>query len=155
MSGVSSASSCSSASSYKTCASSFSSASLKKRSYCKQGYQPLRTSSPSPSRSPPNTGSPANPVPSAPKKDHQKVTPIESPVPISISGGGSSLHSLPPKGKLSLIQEFQREFRNGKTKSENAGKGSAGSHRGGSSRIKLVLLSECCKYFVHPHSQPG
>jgi hypothetical protein len=140
VSGVSSASSCSSASSYKTCASSFSSASLKKRSYCKQGYQPLRTSSPSPSRNPPNTGSPANPLPSVPKKDHRKVAPVESPIPISISGGGSSsLTSLPPKGKLSLIQEFQREFRNGKTKSENAAKGSAGSHRGGSSRIKLVM----------------
>jgi len=143
VSGVSSASSCSSASSYKTCASGFSSASLKKRSYCKQGYQPLRTSSPSPSRSPQSrtTLSAPNTISSAPKKETShghRVAPVEGQAPISIANGvtptaASGTH--PPKGKLSLIQEFQREFRNGKMKSA-AVEGKASHRTGGSTRIK-------------------
>ena len=99
--GASSASSCSSSASYKTCASSFSSASFRKSntSYGKLGYKPLRTTSPSPSRSP----QPRSSIAMAIAKKDNRVAPAESTVPL--------------KGKLSLIQEFRREFSMGKEQS--------------------------------------
>ncbi|CAL8137992.1 unnamed protein product [Orchesella dallaii] len=130
VSGVSSASSCSSASSYKTCASSFSAVSLKSKrsysSYSKMGYQPLRTSSPSPSRSPqPRSGIMV-------KKDNKVAPVLDSPI-----GNGQV-----PKGKLTLIREFQREYRHGKEQSANERKcSSAGStYKPGSTRIKCARL---------------
>lgn len=134
VSGVSSASSCSS-SSYKTCASSFSSASLKKRSYTKQGYQPLRTSSPSPSRSPQsNTGDISSRTPSIKSQGQSKELSVKSTqLPSNTKSNQGQAQEPPVRGKLSLIQEFQREFRNGKSKAVNERKGSAGS---GSTRIK-------------------
>lgn len=148
---MSSASSCSSASSYKTCASSFSSASLKKRTYTKQGYQPLRTSSPSPSRSPnrrSESGISSKPT-SANIKQTENETKHKSPEqldtlnssslsPTSTNSIANSQNGL-GKGKLSLIQEFSREFRNGKSKIVNERKGSAGGSQrngSGSTRIK-------------------
>ncbi|OXA58106.1 uncharacterized protein LOC110846968 [Folsomia candida] len=157
ISGVSSASSCSSGSSYKTCASSFSSASLKKRSYTKQGYQPLRTSSPSPSRSP-TRGSgistkftPPPPPSGKPKEEQTKCKSPEnmdgSELPVTTTNN----QNVTGKGKLSLIQEFQREFRNGKSKIANERKGSAGSQRSGSgsTRIKCARLLVNQAYPTH------
>ncbi|CAG7677736.1 unnamed protein product [Allacma fusca] len=103
-SAASSASSCSSSSSYKTCASSFSSASFRKThsGYSKLGYKPLRTTSPSPSRSP----QPRSSLAMAIAKKDNRVAPAEATVPL--------------KGKLSLIQEFRREFSIGKEQSSSS-----------------------------------
>lgn len=141
VSGVSSASSCSSASSYKTCTSGFSSASLKKRTYTKQGYQPLRTSSPSPSHSPERkpgertSAAKKDTTPHGHKVSAPKTTNNSDTAPEN-NGDNNSLQNPPAKGKLSLIREFQREFANGKSKTIHERKGSASSQKSGSTRIK-------------------
>jgi len=120
--GISSASSCSSASSYKTCASSFSSHSIslsRKKSayasvnYARLGHKSNRSSTPFSSR--PLSSNSSSSCTSAyrsggglmTKKDN-RIAPVESNRPSILAA---------PRGKLTLIQEFQREFRNGTEKS--------------------------------------
>ena len=151
--GVSSASSCSSASSYKTCASSFS---IKKAHYSayakKMGYEPLNSCSPVPSC---RAGSLAlsrstSATMSSKKQNGSGVLPSSGNPGKGPSSAVPSVTS-PPKGKLKLVQDFQREFRIGKErigqpsnnnnnhhKIQNSMQksGSAGSSLGGSTRIK-------------------
>lgn len=144
---MSSASSCSSASSYKTCASSFSATSLKSKrsysSYSKMGYQPLRTSSPSPSRSPHARGGSGGSGPMMGRKDNKVCPVLDSPVTPGHLGGSRESGREMPKGKLTLIREFQREYRHGKEQSQNERKCQQGgnviggsSYKPGSTRIK-------------------
>lgn len=62
------------------------------------------------------------------KKDNKVAPVLDSPV-----GNGQ-----PPKGKLTLIREFQREYRHGKEQSEKERKcaSAGGSYKPGSTRIK-------------------
>lgn len=103
----------------------------------------LRTSSPSPSRSP-TRGSgistkftPPPPPSGKPKEEQTKCKSPEnmdgSELPVTTTNN----QNVTGKGKLSLIQEFQREFRNGKSKIANERKGSAGSQRSGSGSTRI------------------
>lgn len=82
------------------------------------GYQPLRTSSPSPSRSPNARGGSAGGTGGGgslmAKKDNKVCPVLDSPISVgggSIVGPGHQNNGQMPKGKLTLIREFQREYR--------------------------------------------
>lgn len=115
------------------------------------GYQPLRTSSPSPSRSPNARGGSAGAGVGGSlmaKKDNKVCPVLDSPISVgggSIVGPGHQNNGQMPKGKLTLIREFQREYRHGKEQSQNERKCAASnggsviggsSYKPGSTRIK-------------------
>lgn len=128
------------------------------------GYQPLRTSSPPPLRSPchrspiitPNSDRPSGAKLMA-RKDNKICPVLDTPTNSMAHSQNPKGDKDLPKGKLTLIREFQREYRQGKEQSLNEKKCTGGNaicgtaYKPGSTRIKLVSyikkhILKLCKF---------